>query len=40
MYLLRKGVNALWLIFGMFAICILAYWVGMQWPWLLVQTQS
>ena len=40
MYLLRKGVNALWLIFGMFAICILAYWVGMQWPWLLVQTKS
>ncbi|MDO5090568.1 MAG: PTS mannose transporter subunit IID [Cardiobacteriaceae bacterium] len=27
MYLLRKGVNALWLIFGIFAIGILGYWL-------------
>ena len=27
MYLLRKGVNALWLIFGIFGIGILGYWL-------------
>ena len=27
MYLLRKGVNALWLIFGLFGIGILGFWL-------------
>ena len=32
MYLLRKGVNALWLIFGIFGIGILGFWLKILAP--------
>ena len=32
MYLLRKGVNALWLIFGLFGIGILGFWLKILAP--------
>lgn len=32
MFLLRKGINALWLIFGIFVIGILGYWLGFLAP--------
>lgn len=32
MWLLRKKVNAIWIIFGMFAIGILGYWAGILAP--------
>lgn len=32
MWLLRKKVNAIWIIFGMFAVGILGYWLGILAP--------
>lgn len=32
MFLLRKGINALWLIFGIFVIGIFGYWLGFLAP--------
>lgn len=32
MWLLRRKINAIWIIFGMFAIGILGYWAGILAP--------
>ena len=32
MWLLRRKINAIWIIFGMFAVGILGYWAGILAP--------